>query len=87
MKDSFEQGLEATKQIMETVIAKFEVEGNLNQMQLQIHPIISNVLSHRDKEVLEAERFKTLIALSRALDDENINKAITALKYELTVRK
>ena len=86
MKKSIEQSLEVTNQIMETVIAKFEVEGDLNQMKVQIHPIIANTMYQRDKELLEKERFTTLITLARTLDDTNIEAVIKALRYELTIK-
>ena len=47
MKKSIEQSLEVTSQIMETVIAKFEVEGDLNRMKVQMHPIIANAMYKR----------------------------------------
>lgn len=86
MKKSIEQSLEVTSQIMETVIAKFEVEGDLNQMKVQMHPIIANAISQRDKELLEKERFETLITLARILDNTNIEAVVKALRYELTVK-
>jgi len=86
MKKSIEQSLEVTSQIMETVIAKFEVEGDLNQMKVQMHPIIANAMYQRDKELLEKERFETLIALARTLDNTNIEAVVKALRYELTIK-
>lgn len=86
MKKSIEQSLDVTSQIMETVIAKFEVEGDLNQMKVQMHPIIANAMYQRDKELLEKERFETLITLVRTLDNTNIEAVVKALRYELTVK-
>lgn len=86
MKNSTAHSLEVTNQIMEAVVSTFKVEGELNQMKVQIHPIIGNAMFHRDKELLEIERFRTLIALSRALDDQSIEAAIKALRYQLTVK-
>ena len=86
MKKSIEQSLEVTSQIIETVIAEFEVEGDLNQMKVQMHPIIANAMYQRDKELLEKERFETLIALARTLDNTNIEAVVKALRYELTIK-
>ena len=86
MKKSIEQSLEVTSQIMETVIAKFEVEGDLNQIKVQMHPIIANAMYQRDKELLEKERFETLITLARTLDNTNIEAVVKALRYELTTK-
>ena len=58
-----------------------------HQLNVMLQPTISNAIFHRDKEVLEHERFKTLIALARVLDDENMEKAIIGLNYTLTIEK
>ncbi len=56
------------------------------EFHTSIHPFISNAMFSRDKDVLERERFKTLITLSRTLDDENLEKVIIALNYQLTLK-
>jgi hypothetical protein len=86
MKKSFSESLEVTTQIMETVVSKFEVEGDLNQMKISIHPIIANAMYNRDNELLEQERFKTLITLARTLNDGNLGKVIKALNYKLIIK-
>lgn len=86
MKNSIDQSVEVTTQIMETVIAKFEVNGDLNQMKIQMYPIIANAMYQRDKELFEKERFETLITLARTLDNTNIESVIKALRYELKVK-
>lgn len=57
------------------------------QLAISLDPIISNACYHRELEVLERERFKTLIALSRTLDDDNLEKTITALNYKITLKE
>ena len=87
MEHPTENSLKIVSQIMETVISKFEVQGDLNQMKTSMMPIISNAIFHRENRLLETERFNTLITLARILTDEDIEKAIQALNYTLTVRK
>lgn len=86
MKKSIDLGLDVSKEIMDKVISKFDVSGDLNQIKISIHPIIANAMYQRDKELLQKERFETLIALARVLDNENIEAAIKALRYELNVK-
>jgi hypothetical protein len=81
---NFDASKETTSQIMQTVISNFDVQGDLNQMEKNIHPIISNAMFQRDKDLLQQERFETLIILSRTLDDISISKCIDALGYKLT---
>ena len=56
-----------------------------SQLRTMLDPTISNAIFHRDKAVLEAERFATLVSLARVLDDENMKKAVIGLKYNITV--
>lgn len=85
MKNSSEQGLETTNQIMESVISQFQIEGDLNQMKIQIHPIISNAMFARDNELLEAERFRTIQHLSRVFSDEDMKRVVKCLGLHLTI--
>ena len=81
-----EQSGEVVKDIVENVISQFEIQGDLNQLKVQIHPRISNAMYERDKTILERERFQTLIALARVLDDAAMESSINALGYELSVK-
>ena len=76
-----------TENVVKNLITNFKCEGDYQQMISSIHPIISNAMFHRENELLEEERFKSLITLSRVLDDTNINKAISSLKYQLDIKK
>jgi hypothetical protein len=87
MKNCTEYALDITKEIMEDIISKYEIVGDLNQIKIQIHPIISNAIYKRENELLEKERFNNIIKLSRALDDENVKSVIDALNYQLTIKK
>ncbi len=87
VKRPSDQSLEITKELIETVIVRFKPEGDLNQLQIQMDPIIANAMFRRDKKILENERFETLIALSRNLDDNNLKIAISCLGYKLTVEE
>lgn len=42
---------------------------------------------HRDNEILEAERFRTLQQLSRVLSDKAMKKAIKTLGFRITVER
>ncbi len=84
MKKATEQSLEVTNQIIETVLAN--VTSDLSQIKVQIQPIIANAMYQRDKELLEKQRLETLITLARTLDNTNIEAAVKALRYELTVK-
>jgi hypothetical protein len=86
METSTEESLKITNEIMQSVIPLFKFEGDLNQMKIQIHPIIANGMYHRDKKLLEKERFETLITLARTLDNTNIEAVVKALGYQLTVK-
>jgi hypothetical protein len=85
MKKASEQGLEATNQIMKSVISQFQIEGDLNQIKIQIHPIISNAMFARDNELLEAERFRTIQHLSRVFSDEDMERVVKCLGLHLTI--
>jgi len=86
MKKPTEHGLEITNQIMETLIKTFDIKEDLNQIKTQIHPIIANAIHQRDNELLEMERFETLITLARTLDNTNIETVVKALRYQLTIK-
>jgi len=80
---STEQSSEVVKHIAENVFSQFKIKkGDLNQLKVQMHPVISNAMYAREKSILERERFQTFIALSRVLDDAAMESAINALGYE-----
>ena len=56
------------------------------QIKPQILPIISNQIFAYETELLEIERFNTLIKLARVLDDTNLQIAIKALNYTLAIK-
>lgn len=85
MKRATDEGLNISNEIMDEVISKFEVKGDLHQIKIQIHPIISNAMFHRDNELLEEERFRTFQKLSREFNDEDMKRIIKSLGYHLTV--
>lgn len=84
MKDNLLHSMDVTTNVINSLSSSFKLEGDYQHMKSTIHPIISNAMFHREKELLEEERFTTLIALAKVLDDDNIHRAITALKYQLT---
>ena len=85
MKKASEQGLETTNQIIESVVSQFQIKGNLNQMKIQIHPIISNAIFARDNELLEAERFRTIQHLARVFNDKDMEQIVKCLEFHLTI--
>ncbi len=80
---NFDLTLATAKEI--TTIAKvFQHGGELDQLTVQIHPIIDNMLYHRVNDVLETERLKTLCKLARVLTDEEMEKVYDALRYKIS---
>lgn len=53
------------------------------QLYSSILPHVSNALYYRELEIKENEWMKTLIILSRTLDDANLEKAIDALNFKV----
>jgi hypothetical protein len=91
MKTSFDESKiiinNITNNIINNIIKDYNLPINLTQVKTQIHPIISNAIFARDKELLEKERFETLITLAKVLDNQNIEVAVKALKYKLTIKE
>jgi hypothetical protein len=88
MKSNNDDSSEVCNNVIKVVTSEyFKFKGDTRQLHTQMHPIVSNAMYKRENELLEQERFKVLITLARTLDDENVNKAIVALKYQLTVKK
>jgi len=90
---SIDQGLEVSKEIVEYLKkhrglkAGKGVDSDEYQVKASIHPTIANAMFHRDKEVLEHERFKTMMSLARVLDDKQFAKAMVELGYSIEVKK
>lgn len=85
--DNYDKTKEMTDKIMDNVISHFNVEGDKNQIKVQIFPIISNGIYHQKNQILEEERLKTIMTLARCLDDENFIKSIEELKYTISIKK
>ena len=85
MKRATEQSAEVVNEIM-NIISTFKIEGDPKQLKTSIHPVISNAMFHRENELLEQERLETLVTLSRTFDDENMRKAVKALRYQITLK-
>ena len=85
LTENFDISKDLTKAISEKVCNLNGV--TIQQMETSIHPMISNVIFARENEILEHERFKTVIALSRVLNDEEMILAIKSLGYQLTMPK
>lgn len=87
MKTNFEQSKLVVNEIVDNILPSFKLKGDKQQIKSMIHPIIANEMYKREIELLEIERFDTLISLSRSLDNENLKKSIIALKYQLTIKE
>ena len=85
MKTIQDDSNEIAKQI-EKLAETFNIDKN-NQFKIQILPIISNAIYARENDLLEQERFQTIIKLSRVLNDEEIIKAIDGLGYGVSLKK
>ena len=86
MKNSVEVSQNISNEIISDILPKFNFEGDTYQFKVNIMPIISNTIYKREKELLEKERFETLITLARVLDNPTIETVIKALKYSLIVK-
>jgi hypothetical protein len=75
------------KRITEIALEQFKIQGEPNQFTVQIDPLISNMVFNREKELLQEERFLTIIRLSKHITDEGMLKNIEILGYELTMKK
>jgi len=89
MENTVDKSWEVAKKFVKEVLPFYDKEGSLDAHQIttSLHPYIANAVYENKNIELEAERMKTLIALARVLDDENIGKAITALKFQITLKK
>lgn len=58
----------------------------IQNMSTRIAPFIGNVMYEREQDLLEHERFITLMRLSKVLDEKQMTEAINYLKYELKSR-
>ena len=89
MKTAIKGNLTVATETLDKVLTAIQVweesKYGKKQLPIQLLPHISNALYHRGNELVEAERFKTIIALARALDDDNMQKALIGLKYKLTI--
>ena len=86
MKDLHAYSLEVSNDVVSTACT-LGFKGDSYQLLVNVHPLVSNAMHYRDKELLEQERFRTVIALARVLDDSGLDLAIKGLGYQLTVKK
>lgn len=87
MKTLHEQSLEVTKSIIALTVSHFNFKGDEYQFQISVHPVVSNAMYAREKELLEEERFRTIISLARVMNDADMSVIVKALGYTLTVKK
>ncbi len=87
MENCTEKAFKISQEIIDNVIVSFKPQGDLNQMKSEVAPIISNAMFARENELIQNERMETLIALSRVLDNESIEKAVKGLKYKIILIK
>lgn len=80
---------EVAKRFVNEVLPFFDKDGIIDKHQVitSLHPYISNAVYANTNEVLEKERMETLITLARTLDNENIEKVVQALKFQITLKK
>jgi hypothetical protein len=85
MKTNRDHAYPVAKAVTE-VAKRFEIKGEINQFTTQIDPIISNAMYNRELELLQNERFRTIIKLSKtSFTEEAILELITALNYKITI--
>lgn len=57
-----------------------ELNSEQRQIATDLHPTIANAVYGHQKKILNAQKLDSIIALARVLDDENLEKALTALQ-------
>lgn len=77
-------GLVITNQIIEKIDKN---QNELYNLKSEIRPVISNAIYHRELEVLEKERFRTIFHLSRIFDDDDMCKIVNELDFKLNLQK
>jgi hypothetical protein len=89
MEKSVNKTWEVAKKFVEEVLPFYDKDGIIDKQQIitSLHPYISNAVYANTNEVLEKERMETLITLARTLDNENIEKVVEALRYQITLKK
>lgn len=89
MEKSVNKTWEVAKRFVNEVLPFYDKEGSLDKHQVitSLHPYIANAVYANTIEVLEKERMETLITLARTLDNENIQKVVEALKFQITIKK
>lgn len=95
--DNFHKGQEITNNIVSFLIKHdyitddFEErkgDSNVYAMKASIHPMISNAMYQREKEVREQERLLALINLSKGIDDTGLLfNLVTMLGYKVESTK
>ncbi len=84
MSDNIRKSFTIADHIIDTVVMGFEPKGDMNQMKVQIAPIISNALYEEKNNTLETERLRTLFALARVMPDAQMELVVKTLGYSLT---
>lgn len=89
MADSFKESQNVTKEIVEMLYKNNFINKDQDKYQanVSIHPHVHNLVYKRENEVIEAERLRTIIILSKTLDIETATKAILALGYRISIDK
>jgi len=85
IKSCTDYSLGVSQNVVDIVDKSFNEKYDFKQLKVQIHPIISNAMYKRDKEIIMNERFNTLITLSKSLDNETLKKVIDSLGYKLEI--
>jgi hypothetical protein len=75
------------KQITAIAVDRFEIKGEPRQFTVQIDPLISNMMFHRELEIIAHERLTTIMKLSRILDDNMLFTVADALDLEVNIKK
>jgi hypothetical protein len=87
IKSLHEDSLDLTNYLIESTISRFEPKGDINQLKVDLHPKISNFIFNREKDILEQERFLTLIKISRTIpNNHTVLDIIKGLGYKLEMK-
>ena len=83
----FDASKRVTKEMMTHVMPSFKPKGDEYQLEISIYPLISNAMHHRDKEILEEERWRTIETLAKSGHVSDFHSVMKELGYKLKVEK
>ena len=85
MSKNIDISWQLAKEITERAVDA-EIKGEPREFTSTIAPIISNVMCAREKDLLQDERFRTIIHLSRRYSDLEVFNILETLEFEIKLK-